>query len=221
MKFPESLSAVTTDRIDGAWIVDTSGRRELKDTATDGNSLVFKARFDEPGVALAAIATKPKFIHIEADDFNDYLDHDGLPQILELRKKKGELDVDGREMYAKFAKAILQVGEGGSKELATRPAGLLMEIVPLEDPHKAGKLPVQVLFEDEPMEGVYVYPLAEGDDKYVTGFKTDTDGKAVVPIGGSGLWSLHCIYMRPYSDKSKADWESFFATVTFLVGEEG
>ena len=38
-----------------------------------------------------------------------------------------------------------------------------------------------------------------------------------VPIKGAGLWSLHCIYMRPYLDKGKADWESFFATTTFFV----
>jgi len=43
------------------------------------------------------------------------------------------------------------------------------------------------------------------------------NGKTSVPIKGAGLWSLHCIYMRPYLDKGKADWESFFATTTFFV----
>lgn len=218
MKFPESLSAVTPDRLDGAWIVDGSGRREMKDAAVDGNSLVFRARFDEPGVALAAVAVSPNFIHLEAEEFNEYLEHDGLPQILELREEQGELDAEAREMYAKFAKAILRVGEGGNLDLATSPAGLRIEIVPLETPFQAGKLPVQVLFEGQPLQGVYVYPLAGGEDEYREGFETDQDGQAVVPIEGPGLWSLHCIHMRPYSDRSQADWESFFATVTFHVG---
>lgn len=223
MKFPESSSAVSPDRLHGAWIVDASGRRELQGGMVDGKSLVFKVRFDKPGVALAAIAVKPKFIHIKAEEFNEYLEHDGLPQILELREEKGELGVDGREMYAKCAKAILRIGEGGTPELATRPAGLRIEIVPLKDPYQlsgaGGKLPVQVLFEGQPLQGVYVYPLAEGEDKYLEGFETDAEGKTIVPINRHGLWSLHCIYMRSYSDKSKADWESFFATVSFLVRE--
>jgi hypothetical protein len=221
MKFPQSLSAVTPDRLDGAWIIDANGRRDLKNAAVDGNSLAFPVRFETPGIALAAIAVKPKFIHLEAEEFNEYLDHDGLPQILELRKKRGELDKEGREMYAKFAKAILKVGEGGPSDLATKPAGLRIEIVPLEDPTQLGsagnELPVRVLFEGKPFEGVFVYPLAEGEEVYTTGYETDADGKAQVPIKTTGLWSLHCIYMRPYADRNEADWESFFATVTFQV----
>jgi len=220
MKFPESLSALAPERIDRAWVVDASGRRPVGEGEVAGDSLRFTARFDAPGTALAAVAVKPRFIAIEADDFNDYLRHDGLPQILKLREKRGELDVGGREMYAKFAKAILVVGKGGPADLATRPAGLRIEIVPLVDPRGlgAGELPVQVLFEGEPLEGVHVYPLAEGEDEYAEGYRTDDAGKTAVPIATDGLWSLHCIHMRPYADKAEADWESFFATTTFRVG---
>jgi uncharacterized GH25 family protein len=188
----------------------------------EANSLVLETRLDRPGVALAAISVEPKFIHLKAADFNEYLKHDGLPQVLALRKKTGQLETEAREMYAKFAKAILKVGEGGSQNLATKPVGLRIEIVPLEDPHQlsaaGGSLPVQVLWEGQPLQGVYVYPLADGGNEYHEGYETDADGKTAIPIKGVGLWSLHCIYMRPYSDTSKADWESFFATTTFLVG---
>ena len=221
MKFPDSLSAVTPDRLDGAWIVDASGRREIGEMKVDGSSLVLETRLDNPGVVLAAVAVQPKFIHLKAEEFNEYLEHDGLPQILELRKKTGQLEAEAREMYAKLAKAILKVGEGGSQELATKPVGLRIEIVPLEDPHQlsssGGSLPVQVLWESQPLQGVYVYPLADGEDEYHQGYETDVNGKTSVPIKGAGLWSLHCIFMRPYTDKSKADWESFFATTTFFV----
>jgi hypothetical protein len=223
MKFPDSLSAVTPDRLDGAFLVEASGRREMETRTVYGNSLVFEERFDQPGVALAAVAIKPNFIHIKAEEFNEYLKLDGLPQILQLRQEKGELGVDGREIYAKFAKAILRVGEGGPADLATKPAGLRIEIVPLEDPYGSTgeKLPVQVLFETKPLEGVHVYRLFEGEDKYIEGFETDGDGKTALPIDKPGFWSLHCIYMRPHPDRSQADWESFFATVSFVAGSGG
>ena len=221
MKFPDSLSAVAPDRLDGAWIVDASGRREIEEMKVEGNSLVLETRLDNPGVALAAVAVQPKFIRLKAEEFNEYLEHDGLPQILELRKKTGQLGEEAREMYAKLAKAILKVGEGGPHDLAIKPVGLRIEIVPLEDPHQLSpvgdSLPIQVLWESQPLQGVYVYPLAAGEDEYHQGYETDVNGKTSVPIEGAGLWSLHCIYMRPYLDKGKADWESFFATTTFIV----
>jgi hypothetical protein len=219
MKFPESLSAVKPERVDSAFVVDASGRRELKAGAVQGNSLIWRARFEAPGVAVAAASVKPNFIHIKAADFNEYLRLDGLPQILELRKAKGQLNVDGREIYAKFAKAILRVGEGGPEGLATMPAGLRIEIVPLADPYRSagGKLPVRVLFEERPLEGVFVYGLFQGEERYVEGFKTDGEGKTALPIDRSGLWSLHCIHMRPHADSARADWESFFATVSFVA----
>jgi uncharacterized GH25 family protein len=217
MKFGSSLSAVSPERLDKAWVVDGSGKRQLPNAGIEGKSLVFETSFSEAGIALAAVAIKPSPIHLEAEQFNEYLELDGLPQILELRKKNGELDKEAREMYAKFAKAILHVGEGGSNELATKPAGLRIEIVPLADPTRpAGKLPVQVLFEGKPCPGVFVYPLAEGESKYEKGYETDAQGKTTVALGSAGLWSLHCIYMRPHDDRSKADWESFFATVSFF-----
>ncbi len=220
MKFGSSLSAIKPDRLDGAWILDGAGKRELPDAGIEGKSLVFETSFNEAGIALAAVALKPNFIHLEADEFNEYLELDGLPQILELRKSKGELEMEAREMYAKFAKAILRVGEGGSSELATKIAGLRVEIVPLVDPTRhSGRLPVQVLFEGKPLSGVFVYPLAEGESKYEMGYETDGEGKTSVLLGAPGLWSLHCIYMRPHADQSKADWESFFATVSFFSEE--
>jgi hypothetical protein len=219
MKFPDSLSAVKPERLDGAFVVDASGRRELESGTVSGKSLAFAARFDSPGVAVAAASVKPNFIHIKAADFNEYLKLDGLPQILDERKAKGQLAVDGREMYAKFAKAILRVGEGGPEALATKPVGLRIEIVPLADPFGStgGTLPVQVLFEGRPLEGVFVYRLFQGEKEYVDGVRTDGEGKSALPIDKPGLWSLHCIYMRPYADRKRADWESFFATLSFVA----
>jgi len=127
-----------------------------------------------------------------------------------------------RESYAKYAKAIVNVGAEGSRDLATRPVGLRIEIVPLRDPGVVGAdeaLPVQVLFDGRPLEGVYVYALAAGSEAYADGHRTDENGRASVPLPARGLMSLHCIHMRPHADPGEADWESFFATVSFVAAE--
>jgi uncharacterized GH25 family protein len=223
MRFPESLSAVTPDRLENFWVLDAAGgRHQVSGARAEGKLLRADVRLDAPGVALAALAIKPRTLELSASDFNDYLEHDGLPQILERRRARGEIDESARESYAKYAKAILTVGEGGSRDLATRPAGLRIEIVPLRDPGVVGageELPVQVLFEGRPLGGVYVYALAAGAEGYGEGHRTDEDGRTTVPLPAGGLMSLHCIHMRPHADAAEADWESFFATVTFVAAE--
>jgi uncharacterized GH25 family protein len=223
MQFPESLSAVTPDRLEDFWVLDAAGERhEVAGARAEGKLLRADIRLEAPGVALAALAVKPRTLDLTAAEFNEYLGHDGLPQILERRRARGELEKDARESYAKYAKAIVVVGDGGPRDLATRPAGLRIEIVPLRDPGvvSAGEeLPVQVLFEGRPLEGVYVYALAAGADAYVDGHRTDKDGRTAVPLPAGGLMSLHCIHMRPHADAAEADWESFFATVSFVAAE--
>ena len=223
MRFPESLSAVTPDRVAGFWVLDAAGQRhEVAGARADGNLLRADVSLEAPGVALAALAIEPRTLELSAEDFNEYLEHDGLPQILEQRRSRGELEEGVRESYAKYAKAIVAVGDGGSRDLAMRPVGLRIEIVPLRDPGgvgQGGELPVQVLFEDKPLEGVYVYALAAGAEVYVDGHRTDGDGRASVPLPAAGLMSLHCIHMRPHADAGQADWESFFATVSFFAAE--
>jgi hypothetical protein len=214
---------VTPDRVDGFWVLDAAGdRHEVTGARAEGKFLRAEVQLDAAGVALAALAIRPRTLELSAGEFNEYLEHDGLPQILEWRRSRDELGRDVRESYAKFAKAIVTVGEGGSRDLATRPAGLRIEIVPLLDPSTVGagqRLPVQVLFEGRPLEGVSVYALAAGAEGYVDGHRTDDDGRAVVPIPSGGLMSLHCIHMRPHADPDEADWESFFATTTFVAAE--
>ncbi len=224
MRFPESLSAVTPDRIDGFWVLDATGdRHEVAGARAEGEFLQADVQVDAPGVALAALTIKPLTLELTAAEFNEYLGHDGLPQILERRRARGEIEKDARESYAKYAKAIVTVGEGGPRDLATRPVGLRLEIVPLRDPGVVGageELPVQVLFEGRPLEGVYVYSLAAGAEDYVDGHQTDEEGRTAVPLPASGLMSLHCIYMRTHADSEQADWESFFATISFVTPEK-
>ncbi|MEJ7698871.1 MAG: hypothetical protein WKF71_04385 [Pyrinomonadaceae bacterium] len=46
-----------------------------------------------------------------AKEFNEYLVGEGIPDILENRKRDKELEIDGRYRYSKYVKTILQVGK--------------------------------------------------------------------------------------------------------------
>ena len=134
MDFPNSLGAVTPDRVNQFILVGKSIKKNITDLKVQGNSLVTEYTFKEPGTYVVGVALKPREIKLTAEEFNEYLLHDGLPNIYELRKKEGILDEDAVEHYSKYPKTIIQVGNK-LDEAPIKPLGLPVEIVPEVNPY--------------------------------------------------------------------------------------
>jgi len=109
--FPNSLSAVTPDRVNQFVLAGKSVKEDITEFKVQGNSLVTKYIFKESGTYVVGVDLKPREIKLTAEEFNEYLLHDGLPNIYELRKKEGILDKDAVEHYSKYPKTIIQIGK--------------------------------------------------------------------------------------------------------------
>ncbi|MEL4375104.1 DUF4198 domain-containing protein [Brucella cytisi] len=112
----------------------------------------------------------------------------------------------------KFAVAILD-------HLRKKPEaqGLPLEIVPLMDPtilEAGNELPVQILFDGKPVEGVEV-TADYVNDSHAAPVKTNAEGIARINIRNAGLNVVGAGYSRPLSDSKEADKLSYFTTLTF------
>jgi hypothetical protein len=76
-------------------------------------------------------------------------------------------------------------------------------------------LPVQVLFREKPAGGLEMLVASTTNPKNSSIGKTDAAGRISVPVS-PGKWRLHTIHMERASG-ADADWESFWATLTFEV----
>jgi hypothetical protein len=155
--------------------------------------------------------TQPKLIEMTAPKFAAYLREEGLPHAA-----KGDAVV--REIYRKYAKAYL-VSDAPDAGYA-KPAGLAIEIVPEADPAslRAGsELPVRVLFRGAPLPNAQMEKAWTGG-RAVVG-RTDSGGRLRVPVDSAGKWRLHVVHMEPARETAKADWESYWASLTFEVGQ--
>ena len=110
-------------------------------------------------------------IELSAEDFNEYLRHDGILDTLEERQEDGTSGDPANERYSKHVKAILQVG-GTTSDSWKHSLGYPIEFVPLSDPNElsAGDtLQAKVLVDGEPLADYLVYASSEdhhghGDD---------------------------------------------------------
>lgn len=246
-KFPTGDSAVALDRIARFELHSARGKTDITGAQVSERATFAESPLKEPGTYVATIEIRPRFLKLEAKQFNEYLTHEGLTRILEMRVNAKKDTDPGRELYAKFAKAIIHAedaarsgagkprgaaAKGGKAEpslgedFATRPLGLKLEIVPQIDPAQVRpgeKLPVLVLFEGKPLGNAQVACVSdshvdEADYSFTT--RTNVQGIAMIPILNPGSWLVRLVHMIPASEGKDHDWESFFSTLTFRIAPE-
>ena len=97
MEFPISTNAIKPDRPAEFKLFWNRGEKTIGGLREEGDALVGEVEAPGSADAIAALVLHPRFIELEAKDFNEYLEHEGLGSILELRKQRGEAGQPGRE----------------------------------------------------------------------------------------------------------------------------
>lgn len=219
MDFPASSSAVTPDRVTQFFMVGNDYRFDISDLVIKDKSLTTSCTFEKPGTYIVATAIKPKEIRLSAKEFNEYLEHDGISNILELRKTERILDKDAVEFYSKYPKTVIQVGDS-MDDTPSRPVGLTIEIVPKVNPYtlKMGdELPITVLFRGKPLAGIDLAWSHPGLEGKVAGWtKTAPNGDALVPLVKRGPYMIRLTHME-WVKKQTHEWESYWTALTFEV----
>lgn len=172
-----------------------------------------------PGRAYLIYDSNNASITLEGAKFEQHLSEQGLENVSELRRKKGQTAAAAREVYSRCAKALLAVGPLGGETGSgyDRQAGLPLELVPEADPYglaPGGSLPVRLLYQGKPLAGVRFEARREGGTEPVAG-RTDGDGRFVLRLPAAGLWLIKAVHMVEAPAGSGADWESFWASLTF------
>ena len=242
---PSSYRAAAGDTVAIAAFVGTGFRGERKPYATTralrfelngprtldlrpagmNGDLTF-ARFVAADGGGCLVAYESDFVPIElgAAEFDRYLALEGLDGPLKARAKLG--GGPGRERYARCPKTWIS---GRETSRLTRPAGLTLELVPANDPTAAPSLRVQLLYRGRPLAGALVRswnrPLnrsvvpadaAARDSVGPQGeVRTDRQGFATLAVDRPGEWLVSAVHMVPSADRSAADWQSFWASLTF------
>jgi uncharacterized GH25 family protein len=201
-------------------LVSAGGEIDLLASAADSQKPVVATVVETPGTYLVALQRSFSFIELEAEKFNEYLQHEGLGHILAQRRAGRTDQTSGRERYARCVKALVQVGEEPDAT-ATRILGETIEIVPEENPYRlqpGSELRFKILFEGRPLSGAQVnaHVTTPSGVATKTGF-SDVDGRVRFLLDRTGVWMIRLVHMRKCPDRASADWESWWASLTFAL----
>ncbi|MDE2873788.1 MAG: DUF4198 domain-containing protein, partial [Gemmatimonadota bacterium] len=236
--FDKSENAVARDRMLDVSVVGPGGVVHPPESAwTDSavfhwspdsvDTALLSFETGDPGTYLIGVSTAARVITLSAEDFNEYLVHDGITDLIEQREAAGKTGDAATERYSKHVKALVQVGDARSGEWA-HELGYPVEFMPLANPYELGvgdELRVRFLRAGESVANQLVYANYEGHHghteagEHVEAVTTRTDGEGVatIPLSGEGRWYVRTIHMVETTDEADVDYESNWATLTFQV----
>jgi hypothetical protein len=201
-----------------AW-VDGQGEVSVGGRPGDDPAGTLQARTSGP--AWAVYRSPPSFLVLDAEPFEAYLRDEGLEPVVEARRQRGQSQLPGREAYSRCAKSLVQIGldpAGSPAGLVSRPLGLALELVPVDDPRRPaadGTIRVQLLFRGQPLAGALVKALPRAADGQRVLTRTDERGIATLRLAQPGVWLLNAVHMIPAPVALGADWESLWSSLTF------
>ena len=246
--FEKSENVIDRNRMLDVSLLGNGKRIQVDSTQwTEKDSITFlNFKSGLPGTWVAGVSTAPRNIALDATAFNDYLEHDGVVDMLEWRKQNNALDQDAVEKYSKHVKTIFQVGDKISDDWSNA-LGYPIEFIPLANPydlHPGHSLKVKLLFNGVPLANQLVIIGSEetaentpvehshdggephthqnseaADHDHTSGLQLRTDEKGVLDfqIASQGVRHLRTIYMVE-SEEDGLTHESNWATLTFAVG---
>lgn len=221
--FQKSEAAVARDRVQDLRLIGPGSREALQKSLgwrDEGKITLLELTTGGPGTYLVGVSTKPREITLKAADFNSYLEHDGLPDILEDRKKAGQLGKDVRERYSKHVRTVFQVGELRTNAYE-KPLNFPAEIIPQQNPYslKSGDtLLVRCMLNGKPVIDQFVIVGWEASDGKIeeSNTRTNVSGLASFKLSGAGKWYVKMIHMHRVN-QAGLDYESIWATLTFEI----
>jgi hypothetical protein len=221
--FSKSENSIARTRLADIAVAGPAGRTRLDTShwSVKGDTSTFELKASAVGTYVLGVSTKPNFIALQAKDFNSYLEEDGIRDILNARRKDGEMGKPARERYSKHVKALVQVGTARSVGALT-PLGYPAEIVPMSNPYSlriGDTLSIRTFVEGKPAGAQLVQyggRQLSGSNIAQREIRSDANGVARIKIAVAGVWYIKFINMTRVTGDT-VDYESRWATLTFQL----
>jgi len=198
-------------------LVGPSGESRVR--GADGGDPAGIARVASPGLHVAGYRSRPSAIDLDPGKFSSYLEAEGLERIVALRAARGESEKPARERYSRCARALLAAGPEAARG-ADVALGFTLELVAEKNPYALApgdELPLRLTYDGAPIAGVLVSALDRDAPGATVAARTDAEGRVRLRLAAAGDWLIKAVHMIALPPGEDADWESFWASLTFSL----
>lgn len=205
-------------------VQDAAGQRSI--ARRRGSEPAGALRVSDPGLQIMGYHSRPYPLQLPGDKFSAYLKEEGLESIMALRAERHESNKEGREIFFRCAKSLLQSGTVNQAD-GDRSLGFPLELVAEQNPYAISggqDFAVRLTYLQKPLAGALVVAqnsLHPADKQAV---RSDAEGRVrfTIPRDKAGLWLIKAVHMVPAPKDSEGDaeWASYWASLTFSLVDQ-
>lgn len=199
---------------------DRLGEADVEGVTGDLPALNLKPRAE--GLSIFTYVSAGERIRFrDWEKFEVYLDYEGLDTIPARHDARGLPPDDISEIYTRCAKTLVAVGDASDD--TDRATGMRLELVAGENPltlTPGAEMSFTLLWQGKPLADTQVALFQKGQDGNAgtrTLARTDDSGHASFTIPASGAYMAASVHMIEAPADRAADWESYWASLTFGV----
>jgi uncharacterized GH25 family protein len=200
-------------------VEDSEGRKPV--VGRDGGNPAGFIRASDPGVLVVGYHSNPSTVDETAEKFNQYLKEEGLDSIAALRASRNQDHSQVRELFSRCAKSLVLAAPASGVQ-GDRVLGFPLELVAEKNPYtlRAGEdLPVRLTYQRRPLAGALVIAMNRENPSQKLSVRTGQDGRVRLPLRPGGMWLVKAVHMVPAPAGTNADWQSYWASLTFRLGQ--
>ena len=196
-------------------VEDREGRKPV--VGRGGSDPAGFVRASAPGLLVIGYHSNPATVELPAEKFNQYLKEEGLDAVGALRARRGQTGAGARELFSRCAKSLVSSGPAASGA-SDRALGFPLELLAERNPYalpRGEDLPIRLTYGKAPLAGALVVAINRQNPAQKIAARTGADGRVRLRLHQPGMWLIKAVHMVPASGGSGADWESFWASLTF------
>lgn len=177
-------------------------------------------RVTQPGVVVVGYRSRRSSTELAPEAFERYLAEEGLEHIVKRAALRPLPGRPVREVFSRCAKALLLAGPPNAQG-SDRPLGFTLELVAGKNPYglrPGDDLPIRLLYDGAPLADALVVALNREGSGVKVQARSDRDGRVALRLDRPGAWLIKAVHLVPAPADVGADWESFWASLTFEIG---
>ncbi len=176
---------------------------------------------EEDGLQILGYRSTHTLIELSPERFEAYLEQEQFKHAIDARAQRGQTDQPGREAFRRYAKSLLYAGSTGDmKQGHDRILGFTLELIPEQNPYSllAGQaLTLRILFRGKPLPGARILAYNENEATAPIVMHSDAHGRVSLDLHQGGVWLIRSVHLTPAASGLSADWESYWASLTFEI----